>query len=73
MARAMPTRFRIPPESSDGNLCSTTSGWRLTSLMHWVTRSVTKARSSDLALSTMPSATFSSTSMESKSAPFWKT
>ena len=50
IARAMPTRFRIPPDSCGRELLASTSGARFTSLRHSGTRASAYAMSRYLAL-----------------------
>ena len=72
MAREIPTRFRMPPESWAGYL-SPVSGDRFTSLRQRATRSWQYSSSRNFSSSVMPSRMFSNTDIESNRAPFWKT
>jgi hypothetical protein len=74
IARAMPTRFFMPPESSDGIFASTSAGSRFTfsSTSHTL-RAVSRFGSRASSSSGIPIATLSNTLSESNSAAYWKT
>ena len=60
IARARPTRLRMPPDSSEGSLGITTAGSRLTSSSAVTTRASTSCLPRSLAMPVwMPKATFS--------------
>ncbi len=74
MARARPTRFLIPPESSDGSFLRIWAGSRFTSSSASQTLPSTSGERARLAsASGRPVTTFSKTFIESKRAAYWKT